>query len=84
MYAFALESSGGDWLLAERVVNAVETGLRVLMTAFFAGKKAAGNPLERELVIGYGGAGYVAFYEIEDGQTLAVLAVRHQREDDYH
>ena len=84
LYAFALESSGGDWLLAERVVNAIETGLRVLMTAPFAGKKAAGNPLERELVIGYGGAGYVAFYEIEDGQTLAVLAVRHQREDDYH
>ena len=37
LYAFVLESSGGVWLLAERVVNAIETGLRVLMTAPFAG-----------------------------------------------
>lgn len=84
LYAFALESSGGDWMLAERGANAIETGLRVLETTPFAGKKATDNPLERELVIGFGGAGYVALYEIEDGETVAVLAVRHQREDDYH
>lgn len=84
LYAFVLESSCDDWLLAERVLSAIDAGLRVLMTAPFAGKKAAGNPLERELVIGFGSAGHVAFYEIEDGQTVVVLAARHQREDDYH
>jgi plasmid stabilization system protein ParE len=38
----------------------------------------------RELVISFGGAGYVALFEIEDNETVTVLAVRHQREDDYH
>ena len=28
--------------------------------------------------------GYVALYEIEDNETINVLAVRHQLEDDYH
>jgi hypothetical protein len=26
----------------------------------------------------------VALFEIDDQQTVTVLAVRHQREDDYH
>ena len=28
--------------------------------------------------------GYVVLYEIEDGTTINILAVRHQVEDDYH
>jgi len=84
LYAFVLESSGGDWMLAERGANVIEDGLRVLETTPFAGKKATANPLERELVIGFGSTGYVVLYEIEGGKSVAVLAVRHQREDDYH
>ncbi|MES1948167.1 plasmid stabilization system [Salinisphaera sp. C84B14] len=37
----------------------------------------------RELVISFGRAGYVALFEISDGATVTVLAVRHQRERDY-
>ena len=44
---------------------------------------AGGDVLLRELLIGFGAAGYVALFEIEDAQTVTVLAVRHQREDDY-
>ena len=29
-------------------------------------------------------AGYVALFEIEGPSTVTILAVRHQREDDYH
>ena len=36
-----------------------------------------------DLVIPFGSAGYVALFEIEDRQTVTVLAVRQQREDDY-
>jgi len=43
-----------------------------------------GSPFLRELVIPFGGAGYVALFEVEDQRTVTVLAVRHQREDDYH
>ena len=40
--------------------------------------------LLRELLIPFGGAGYVALFKIEDNKTVTILAVRHQREDDYH
>ena len=42
------------------------------------------NPLLRELLIYFGAAGYVALFEITDGSNVTVIAVRHQREDDYH
>ncbi|MGJ7512284.1 type II toxin-antitoxin system RelE/ParE family toxin [Variovorax sp. GT1P44] len=38
----------------------------------------------RELIVGLGASGYVALYEIVPGRTVIVLAVRHQREEDYH
>ena len=43
-----------------------------------------GNPFLRELAIPFGGSGYVALFEIEDRDTVTLLAVRHQREEDYH
>lgn len=42
------------------------------------------NPFLRELVIPFGAAGYVVLIEIEDDETVAVLAIRHQREEDFH
>ena len=30
-----------------------------------------------------GANGYVALFEIEDNQTVTVLAIRHQREEDF-
>ena len=44
----------------------------------------ADNPLLRELVIPFGAAGYVALFEIENPSTVTFVAVRHQREEDYH
>jgi plasmid stabilization system protein ParE len=31
----------------------------------------------------FGAFGYVALFEIEDEQTVTILAVRHQRDDDF-
>jgi hypothetical protein len=42
------------------------------------------DPFLRELLVSYGTSGYVALYEIEGDHTVTILAVRHQREDDYH
>lgn len=42
------------------------------------------NPFLRELVISFGVAGYVALFEIEDADHVIILAVRHQREEDFH
>lgn len=83
LYAFALESSEGDWPYAERIIDMIESGMVLLAATPFAGRRAADDPLQRELVIGFGSAGFVALYEIEDGEIVTVLAVRHQREDDY-
>ena len=37
----------------------------------------------RELLVGFGAAGYVLLVEIDTGGFVTVLAARHQREDDY-
>jgi hypothetical protein len=42
------------------------------------------NPFLRELVIPFGASGYVALFEIDNEHSVTILAVRHQREDDYH
>ena len=51
----------------------------------FSYRKSGDNSLRRELIIPFGSTGYVAQYEIEPALLrVIVLAVRHQREDDYH
>ena len=83
LYAFALDASEGDWLYAERSIETIETAMALLTGTPCGGRKAAGDALQRELVIGFGNAGFVALYEIEEGEIVTVAAVRHQREDDY-
>lgn len=74
-----------DWPAALRAREAIEHGYEFLADMPFACRKADdANPFLRELLIPFGGAGYVALFEITDGATITVLAVRHQREDDYH
>ncbi|NPT40714.1 hypothetical protein GNZ12_05175 [Paraburkholderia sp. 1N] len=36
------------------------------------------------MVVPFGFAGYVVLFEIEGASTVSILAVWHQREDDYH
>jgi plasmid stabilization system protein ParE len=50
----------------------------------FIFRKTGQSPFLRELVIPFRNAGCVVLYEIEDGSTINILAVRHQLEDDYH
>ncbi len=46
-------------------------------------KALADNPFLRELIIPFDSAGYVALFEIEPRGVVNILAVRHQREEDY-
>lgn len=55
-----------------------------LATTPFSFRKAAKSPAQRELIIPFGNSGYVALYEIVSVSKVVVLAVRHQREEDYH
>ena len=85
LYEFALARDDGDWNTAERALAAIRNGLGLLEASPFSCRKAApDNTFLRELIIAFGASGYVALFEIDDGKTVTVLAVRHQREDDYH
>jgi len=46
-------------------------------------RKAGRSATRRELIIPFGSTGYVALYEIAGPARVLVLAVRHQREQDY-
>ncbi|TAM10811.1 MAG: type II toxin-antitoxin system RelE/ParE family toxin [Nevskiaceae bacterium] len=78
--------------LAERNVTAADAALVTIAEAWerlrdmpFACRKAdADTPFLRELIIPFGHTGYVALFEIDDAETVTVLAVRHQREEDCH
>jgi plasmid stabilization system protein ParE len=65
----------------DRLIQEVEGSLS---RSPFAFRKAGESPFLRELVISHRRSGYVALYEIGPGQVVTILAVRHQREDDYH
>lgn len=72
--------------LPEQAVQSVDTttdALNILEQHPRIGRPLA--PALRELVISRGKTGYLALYEYDEVADLAIgLAVRHQRERDYH
>ncbi len=85
LYEFILTREDDDRQLAEKALAAIKDGNRTLETTPFTCRKAThGSPFLRELVIPFGATGYVALFEIDDAETVTVLAVRHQRKNDYH
>jgi plasmid stabilization system protein ParE len=84
LYAFLLDRADGDWALPESAITAIKSALKVLEFSPFTCRKVTESPFLRELIIPFGGTGYVALFEIDDEKTVSVLAVRHQREEDYH
>ena len=81
LYDFLLEK---DVNAAQHALEAIKGAIELLRFSPFSCRKALpDNSFLRELVIPFGSAGYVALFEIESGNTVNVLAVRHQREEDY-
>lgn len=69
---------------AERALEAINQALVLLKTFPYTCRKAqTDNPFLRELVISFGVNGYVALFNIEENNIVTIIAVRHQREDDY-
>jgi plasmid stabilization system protein ParE len=74
-----------DFESAQVAIDVIQdTVERSLSRSPFVYRKATDSPFLRELLIPFGGAGYVALYEIKDATQVVILAVRHQLEDDYH
>lgn len=85
LYDFILDRDASDWTLAERALEAIRAGVGMLAFSPFACRKVrSAMPVLRELLVPFGASGYVVLFEIEPGNVVTVLAVRHQREDDYH
>ena len=85
LYEFILAKDQSDWSLATRALEAIKNGIRGLELSPFSYRKATpDNPFLRELIIPFGASGYVALFEIDNDQTVTILAVRHQLEEDYH
>ncbi|MHB1199463.1 MAG: type II toxin-antitoxin system RelE/ParE family toxin [Polaromonas sp.] len=79
-----LDSETGDLDIPDRAVQAIKDGITFLKFSPFACRKVGNSPFVRELVIPFGSTGYVALFEVVDGDTVIIGAIRHQREDDYH
>ena len=87
LFDFLLEraQAAEDFDSAQLAVDVIrDTVERSLSRTPFVYRKAGDSPFLRELLIPFRSAGYVALYEIKDAAHVTVLAVRHQREDDYH
>jgi plasmid stabilization system protein ParE len=82
LYEFLLDR---DIATAERALEALRKSTEILEEFPFTCRKAdTNNPFLRELIVPFGSSGYVVLFEIDDATTVTILAVRHQREDDYH
>ena len=74
-----------DLDLAQAAVDAIRSAaLNQLALTPYSFRKAGQRPTRRKLIIPFGATGYVALYEIASPTSVVVLAVRHQREEDYH
>ena len=81
LYGFLLER---DITAAERALVAIDKAVELVRLFPFTCRKAdPDQPFLRELLVSFGVSGYVALYEIGDEHTITILAVRHQRGDDY-
>ena len=74
-----------DLELAQAAIEAIRSAtLHQLAETPYSFRKAGKRPTRRELIIPFGTTGYVALYEIASTSSVVLLAVRHQREEDYH
>lgn len=77
------------WLLskdadaAKRAVAAFREGVKILAKSPHIGRPTEDmDPEYREKLIDFGNSGYVLLYRL-DGETVALLAIRHQKEAGY-
>ena len=77
--------------LANKDINAAKRALLVIRQAFMPlthapmmGRLVEDSDGLRELVIEFGASGYLALYRFEPAlDAVTILAIKHQREDDY-
>ena len=82
LYGFLLEH---DPAAARKALAQIEKGIKFLQDfPFTCRKPTPEDPFLREMLISFGAKGYVVLFEIETNNMVTILALRHQREEDYH
>jgi plasmid stabilization system protein ParE len=75
---------GKDINAAKRAVLAIREAFLPLQHAPMIGRPVEDHGDLRELVIDFGASGYLALYRFEPTMdAVTILAIKHQREDDY-
>lgn len=73
-----------DAVAAKRAVLAIREAFMPLQHAPRLGRPVDDHDGLRELVIEFGSSGYLALYRFEPSMdAVTILAIKHQREDDY-
>lgn len=81
LHAFLLEK---DSNAAKRAVLAMREAFMPLKQSHLIGRPVEDHGDLRELVIDFGATGYLALYRFEPSQdAVTILAIKHQRENDY-
>ena len=85
LYEFILDRDAADWRAAERALDAIRHAIAGLERSPFSYRTAGGggSPFLRDRISPFGSSGDVALFAIEGSDLVTILAVRHQREDDY-
>ncbi|MDD2556861.1 MAG: type II toxin-antitoxin system RelE/ParE family toxin [Desulfuromonas sp.] len=82
LYGFLLEH---DPAAARKALAQIEKGIKFLQDFPFTCRKVTPeNSFLREMILSFGAKGYVVLFEIENNNTVTILALRHQHEEDYH
>ena len=69
---------------SKRAVLAIREAFLPLKQSPVIGRPVEDHPELRELIIDFGATGYLAMYRYEPANdTVVILAIKHQREDDY-
>lgn len=87
LFDFMLDRArtAADFDAAQAAIDAIRAAVETqLARTPFIYRKAGSDAFLRELVVPFGATGYVALYQIAAGHVVDILAIRHQREDDYH
>ncbi len=73
-----------DTQAAKRAMVAIREAFRPLTWSPLIGRPVEDHPELRELVIEFGATGYLVLYRFDaSSDTVVILAIKHQLEDDY-
>ena len=76
-----LSREGGDLDLADQAIGVIFREMKRLEWSPLAYRRAGECSSARELVIPFGGSGFVVLFEILDDAVAKIVAIRNQRED---